>query len=306
MTSPQLRPPLRVLDAWQTFWFREVPPDIYALLRIGLGIVGLLGLLGLTPVSAFWPADGILPASGGGFGLREQLQALGLGGVFGQALFAGLLVSFTCMALGYRTTLAVAAAWALSVVQSRWNPLPLAGSHRVLICLLFPLVWADSGRVLSMDARSGGSDSAPTMTPVWPLWLIRVQVAIIYLNSGLSKLLLEPWRDGSAVHYAVSSNLFQRFPGAIPAALEPLATVGTYLTLGWEIGFAFMLLHPWTRRLALGFGIALHLVMGTMMELGTFSLVMLAGYLAFLEPDRLPQILGAIRRRIPLMAPEPL
>jgi hypothetical protein len=289
VTSGRLFFRVGVLEAWQAFWFREIPPQVYALLRIALGLVGLIGLLALTPVDAFWPASGILPEPGGGFGLRQQLQAIGAGDPFGYALYGALLVSFTCMTIGYRATLATAAAWALTVLQARWNPLPLAGSHRVLICVLFPLLWAHCGRVLSIDAmrRRGQANQDAVPTAIWPLRLIRFQIAVIYLNSGLSKLLVDQWRDGTAVHYAVSSNLFHRLPAAIPPSLEPVATAATYLTLVWEIAFGVMLLHPWTRRIALIIGIALHVGMGLVMELGTFSLVMLASYVAFLNPERL-------------------
>jgi hypothetical protein len=118
-------------------------------------------------------------------------------------------------------------------------------------------------------------------------------------------LLSETWRDGSAVHYSLSANLLQRFPPAIPPFFEPMLTIGTYLTIVWEIGFCLMVLRPWTRRVALVFGIALHLLMTVGLELQTFSLVMLASYIAFLDPKGVSRYLQALIRR-PGAVSEPL
>lgn len=287
-----------VLRAWDRFWFQDVPPHIYALLRIGFGFLGLISLLGLTPVSMFWTPDGIAPLVGGGLGIKTQLLSLGLGALAGYAFFAGALLSFICMTGGFLTRWAVAGCFGASVLQTFWNYLPLSSSHQVLVVMLFCLLWADCGAVWSVDAWLVRERALPCALvpeagwPIWPLRLIRFQVALIYLNSGLWKLFGAAWRDGSAVHYVVSQNVFRRFPSGIPPSFDWLATVATYVTLFWEMSFAMMLLHPRSRRLALLAGITLHLGMWATLELGPFSWVMIATYAAFLDPAKVSRLAG--------------
>ena len=56
---------------------------------------------------------------------------------------------------------------------------------------------------------------------IWPLRLIRVQVALIYLTSGLFKLFGAAWRDGSAVYYATGQNIFGRIFHVYPVSRRP-------------------------------------------------------------------------------------
>lgn len=287
----------RPTSRWEAFWFEDVPPHSYALLRIAFGLVGLLNLVGLTPVSMYWPIDAIAPVPGGGLGVRAQIASLGLGTVAGWALFSALLVSFSCMIAGYRSALAVPAAFVLSVLQAMWNPLPLSGANQVLVSLLFCLMWADCGRVLSVDARRGRGPLSFTTATIWPMRLLRLQVALIYLNTGLWKLFAESWRDGTAMVDALHLNIFHRFPVIIPDALHWIVALGTYVTLFWELGFAFMLFWPPTRRLALGLGIVLHAGMWLTLEVGPFSFLMMASYIAFLDPHAVARRVRAWRGR---------
>jgi uncharacterized membrane protein (DUF485 family) len=111
-------------------------------------------------------------------------------------------------------------------------------------------------------------------------------VAAIYLNTGLWKLFSPSWRDGSAVHYVLNQNVFQRFSAEhLPPGLDWTMTVGTYTTLVWEIAFPLLILFWPTRVFALVLGVAIHIGMLVSIDVGLFSLVMLATYVAFLEPE---------------------
>jgi hypothetical protein len=273
----------------ERFWFEDVPPHLYALLRIAFGILGLLEVLGPWPLSKFWPLDGLVPLPGGGFGVRAALLDHGLGVVGGYALVAFLAGCFTAMALGIRSNAAVAAAFLGSLLQIHWNPLPLSSAHQVLVVILFCLLWADTGAVWSLDASrervaSGGGRAGAQ--PIWPLRLIQCQVVLIYASSGLWKLLGPVWRDGSGVYYALSNNLFHRAPLVVPVEISSLIALATYGTLLFELTFPLMVLTRPTRRVALAAGVVLHIALWLTLELGLFSALMIAGYLAFLDPRR--------------------
>jgi hypothetical protein len=288
------------VDMWERFWFEQISTDVYRLLRTAFGVVGVLSLYGLTPVSTYWTVDGLATPAPNVLWLRRHLVQYGVDSVAGWMLFLTLLAAFSLMIVGRWSRAAVAVAFFGSAVQSRWNPLPLFGAHAVLLSVLFPLIWADTtspaAKPDSADERHGN------LTAIWPLRLIRLQICVIYLSSGLWKLLADTWRDGSAMHYILNRNVFPRFAPSYPPAVEPALTVATYATLVWELTFPLCMLNRWTRYVALSIGVVMHLGMAAFLELGPFSLVMLTSYLAFIDPaatrDTLRWFMGGARNRV--------
>jgi hypothetical protein len=274
-----------IVALWERFWFRTIPPQIYAVLRIALGLVGTGTLLGLSDITTHWDPAGLVP-TGGASAIKAWVLARDAGMVAGVALWAGCLVAFVAMTAGIRTAFTVPMAFVSLILQLRWNPQPLSGAHQAMQGFLFCLMWANSGSVWSVDAwlarrRSAASPAAAPVS-IAPLRLIRYQVALVYLASGLWKLYNPFWRDGSAVYYVLQNNVFRRFP-AVPG-VEAFAPVATYTTLFWEVAFAPLLLYRRTRVIALTVGVLIHLGMFALLEIGPFHLVMLASYLAFLDP----------------------
>jgi len=289
-----------LVERWQHFWFEPIPTHIYALLRIVFGIVGCLTLVGLSDLSTFWYLDGLVPIGTGGFGIKAWLLAHGLGHIAGTALYASTLLAFISMTIGLLSGLSVALALITSLVQVSWNYLPLSGADAALKAILFCLVWADCGSVWSVDAwlarRKGDAAAGRATYVIAPLRLVRFQVALIYFNTGLWKLMNPYWRDGTAVHYVLESNVYHRFPFDLPVSAA-VVTVMTYGTLIWELSFAGLILFAPTRRIALAIGILLHVGMLLTIEIGPFHLVMLASYLAFLDPHAVPALAARLSRR---------
>lgn len=287
-----------VIKRWERFWFEDVPSDIFSLLRMTIGAAGLISLIGYLPVDTLWAPNGIAPLPTAG-GIRDFLLQSGLGSPAAWCFFLFLFAAFMCMTLGLFTKAAVAICFIGTVVQARWNSLPLTSGHTVLVAVLFCLVWADCGHRLSLDSkRKGRGANENERQPVWPLRLIRIQVAIMYATSGLFKLLSPAWRSGAAVHYTTSQNIYGRLfhVYAIPPSLEWILTVLTYSALWWEMLFPLMLLHRKTRPVALIAGIAIHLGIWATMEVGPFTWVMIASYVAFLEPENVARLTSHPRR----------
>jgi len=292
-----------LLERWEQFWFAPIPPHIYALLRMAFGLVGCGTLIGLRDVSTFWYLDGLIPLHVGAVGAKQYFIAHGLGHVAGLALYVATSVSFAAMTVGFQTRIAVPAALFTSLIHVAWNFLPLSGADAAMRVFLFCLVWADCGSVWSIDAwaarrNSAALSKASTATSIAPLRLLRFQVALIYLNAGIWKIFNPYWRDGSAVHYVVQSNVYRRFPQGMPLAFDHVASFLTYGTLAWELAFPFLLLFARTRRIALIAGILIHVGMLLTIEIGPFHLMMLASYLAFLEPNAVPQLSYRLRAMV--------
>jgi hypothetical protein len=286
-----------IVRAWERFWFQGIPAATYAALRILFSVVAIANLVSYTPVSEYWPIDSIAPIPGGGVGLRSWLAAHGLGTVGGELYFWVLLLAFVALALGFWTRVAVVVCFAGTIGQKSWNHLPLTSSVEVITVVLFCLLFVDSGAAFSLDARR--RPRRETEAPIWPMRLIQFQVSLLYLNAGLWKLSHPLWRDGTALHYAISHNIFHRFPFPIPEGAAPFLAFGTYATLAWEIGFAFLVWNRWTRYPVLIAGVLIHAGIFVGMEVGSFSWVTLATYIAFLNPWTVASFLERLARATP-------
>lgn len=273
---------------WERYWFTPVPPHVFALLRILLAAVALLSLAGQTPVDTFWALDGLSPVPSNPNGPRAWLLARGLGAAAGWVFFGYSVVATVAMLVGFRSDAAVLATFLGLWLQTFWNRFPLSSAHQVALSLLFCLIWTETGRVWSLDARrrSSANPSAPPRLPIWPLRLVRAQVAIVYFSSALWKLLYPAWRDGTAVYWALNINVFHRFPWPLPVQFEPLLAILTWGTLLFEFFFPLLVWFRATRGPTLLVGIGLHLGLWMTLEIGPFSWVMMASYVAFLDPDR--------------------
>ena len=116
-------------------------------------------------------------------------------------------------------------------------------------------------------------------------------MCLIYFYSGVTKFSGQLWRDGSALYYALSYNVVQRLPmDVLPASLLGAATVATYGTLVFELAFPGLVAWRRTRAWALLGGVALHIGVWFTLEVGPFSWVMIATYIAFIAPERVANL----------------
>lgn len=282
---------------WDRFWFAEIPPHIYSLLRIFTAAIAIAGLIGVRDTSVFWDPRGLVPDAGAATLKSLLANNPGIAPIGSFALFVGCLVCYVAMAVGFRSKLSVGVSLAAAVFQVRWNSLPLSGEHMLLRGLLFCLVWADCGSVWSIDAwlhrRQHALDvqeSPSPRTSIAPLRMIQFQVVIVYLASGLWKLFNPLWRNGTALHYVLYNNAFRRFPLQLTPSLDVVLAILTYVVLVWELSFVLLVLFPGTRRIVILIGVVLHLGMTLVLEVGLFPWMMFVCYTSFLDPERLPML----------------
>lgn len=277
----------RWIDAWRRFWFAATPSHPLAVLRIAFGALGLLNLAGMREVRIYWRPDGILPPASHPE-ISAWLVAHDLAGLAGVALFAAVFACYAAMTIGFRSHVAVVLSLLAGLAQLWWNSFPLSAAFELWLDVVFCLVWADTGAVWSLDAylarRRGAAETGEHTQPIWPLRLVQIQVGIVYVSAVLWKLLDPHWRDGSALHYILSGTIYTRFPAGPPLSLDGLLVVMTYTTLAWELAFPFLVAHRKTRTVALLSGVGIHLGMWALLEIGPFTLVILATYLAFWSP----------------------
>ena len=184
---------MTLLDRFDALLARPVPVRPFALLRILMGLVAFGHL-------RRYVADAL-----GGHIYRDAFHEPYASWYpeLPRALYVALLGAGLVAALALAAGLAsrVAAPVTLGVVA--YN-LGLSTTHfhnhvAYLVIVLAAVAVVPCGRELSVDAwlrRRAGRADPPATVPGWPLWLIRLEAAVVYGASGGSKLLDADWFGG--------------------------------------------------------------------------------------------------------------
>jgi hypothetical protein len=141
--------------------------------------------------------------------------------------------------------------------------------------------------------------------------LMQIHFCVIYLASGLSKLLGSAWWNGTAIWGTVANPEFAplqllRYQQAISwlcrhrVLWEIGMTSGAAFTLALEIGFPFLVWNRRLRWLMVSGAVLLHTGIALFMGLTGFSLMMLALLVSFIPPSVVRQLLG-LTGRVPAL-----
>jgi hypothetical protein len=161
-------------------------------------------------------------------------------------------------------------------------------------------------------ATAGAGDTLSS-SATFAIRLMQIHFCIIYLASGLSKLMGSAWWNGTAVWGTVANPEFtalhlRRYHEMMVwltqhrVLWELGITGGTAYTLALEIGFPFLV---WNRRLRwimVSGAVLLHTGIAVFMGLHGFSLMMMALLLSFVPPATVRQLLG-LAERVPALVP---
>jgi hypothetical protein len=216
-------------------------------------------------------------------------------------LFGVLVAAVVCMTLGLGTRPATVIAWALFVSFNHRLTWVQNGGDSMMRCALFYLIFAPAGAVWSLDSvlRRRGSEGSgrAVLIPPWSVRLMQIQLAVIYLFTGISKidagLIGNDWVNGEAVYWVLNDLSLTRWPYywlPVPMIVCRFLSWGT---LAFELGFAFVMAIPQRpgllsqlRSFMLLAGVALHLGILVHTEVGWFSPATLCWYVLFLSVGR--------------------
>ncbi len=168
------------------------------------------------------------------------------------------------------------------------------------ITLLF-CIFADLSRHWSLDAwlrRKRGVDSLYPRAIVQriPRWVLAAahntalvlcayQIILVYVNSGVFKVMGDEWLNGSALYYALNLDVFRVFPELSDLAwhITPFVYVGSWISIWVQLLFPVLLIWPTTRYAALIVIMGMHLGIGLLLGLWPFSIAMIALDLLFVR-----------------------
>jgi hypothetical protein len=224
------------------------------------------------------------------------------------AIHAGFFVIMVMFTIGFCSRVTSILTWlaALCYIQRSWPT--LFGMDTISNLLLIYLMIGPSGAAYSVDSwlkrrrlAKQGATLPPGVHPVpapsvganYSLRCMQINYCIIYLASATSKLQGSTWWNGTAM-WGVTGNAefnplnvdlylqFITFLAKNRYLWEICMTSGVIFTLFIELGFPFLV---WNRRLrpymVIG-SVMLHVGIGLIMGLATFSLLMLAMALSFI------------------------
>ena len=204
------------------------------------------------------------------------------------ALWLWVAATF-CLLIGLFTRSSALISWVLSSSFAGLNSCIDNAGDEIRGILLFYLMISPCGAAWSVDRswrRLRPGETGPVFIYPWVLRLLFMQMILIYFTNGMFKLMGGTWWSGDSLYYVMSDLTLARWSYAEMAVPLWLTRALTYFVLAWEAGFPLWVALPWTRKLALGFGVAFHLGIGISMELGFFAPYALCLYLPLVPWER--------------------
>ncbi|MDG1894251.1 MAG: HTTM domain-containing protein [Fuerstiella sp.] len=200
-----------------------------------------------------------------------------------------MLLCLLASIVGFRTRTSLCLA---TVLYSYFNVLDGIGTltkYSVIAShLLLLLTVSNAGSVWSVDAflkkRSGTVNILPPRFSVWPARLVQLLFAFIYFGASITKIQTAEFFSGDQMRYWMLSNWNYENPiGEAVAMSSPLLLISAYLSVIWEVLFAFLVWRPRGRLLMLGAGAFFHFMTWLTLGLYVFPAICLSGYFAFVS-----------------------
>ncbi len=295
-----------VWQAWNRFWFAPKDPATLSLIRLLAGsLLFYTHLVWSLDLQAFLGPEGWIPVDY----LRNihtlpgaehpQWSVWSLFFWIEQPwllwcvhLFA--LLVFFCLMVGLFSRPAAVLGFLLAVSYAhRVSPGAFFGLDKINCMLAMYLMLGPCGARYSLDsvrrARNGNSDPVRPRTGAnLAIRLIQVHLCIIYLFSGLAKLMGENWQAGTAVWWALANQEYQSISmtwlANWPTFGPIVIALATHATVFWELFYCCLVWNRYTRPLMLWMAVAIHAGIALFMGMITFGLAMLYANLAFLTP----------------------
>lgn len=296
-------PPNSLVEHWDRFWFAPSSSRNLAAARIVFGSTSLwvlvsrnfAGISGLP--SQFWSA---VPASaswryldfGGHPALDLSLEWAA--GIMLVCVIAGLVPRVSCFLAGLLL-------YHLAPLETIiWTPNPYARGLTISVLALLTLAFAPSGDRWTLQVSRNHRQPAEGSDYTWPMRLIQLFVAQIYLFSGFAKISHSGWRWASASNlrnwllYFSEEDQVRVFHTLGPwlAARPLLCQIIGIGTLIFELVFITVLFSKTARRLLVPLALVFHLGILLGMNLAFLNVPQL---LVFVDWDVVATWLGAKR-----------
>ncbi len=276
-------------NKWDQFWFADKSLLNLAVFRILL-TAAMSGLYfnRLQDVTKYYGEGGILPKK---FALeifpefyRPSFLIASWPDSWIYPLHVLLLLGALLLMLGVGGRVLNAVVWVLHIAFLQRNFSIAFGADLVGGIFLFLMIGTQSCSRLSVLQLFGRRQrkEGPDLINNMFYSLIQLQLLAIYMWSGFEKLKGASWWDGTAL-WTVFANPQMVIFDMTWTKHFPLLIVGlTVFTVLFEIYFPALVFSKATRKIVLWCGVVLHVGIGVLVSLWSFSAVMLSPYILFL------------------------
>lgn len=168
-------------------------------------------------------------------------------------------------------------------------------NHAYLICLFsFLLIFLPANRALSVDAWLNPRIFTQS-TQAWTLWLLRMQMGVVYFFAGIAKISPD-WLRGEPMWVWLSQS---KQPQILHQFLsEPWTAYSfSYIALLFDLLIVPLLLWRRTRVPAFCMAVAFHLINAQLFYLEVFPWLSIAATTLFLSPSWPRRVLSIFRKR---------
>jgi hypothetical protein len=292
------------------YWFGQVDSRPLSLFRICFAALLLKNALYSIPLAHLFYSDaGIVPrAQFWNDSVETGINRFSIMDYFSMSwmailvfiVWAGISVA---LLVGYRTRPMAVLNYLLMLSITNRNIFILTGADHVMTVLGFWMIFLPLNHDYAVDAwlarrrhrQEHGSNvllvpALPHTTYAFPLRVIQIQVALIYIFTSYMKWQGAFWSEGDALYYTLQQNGYLLPTGVWLGQTAPLWLLRllTWSTLLIEAGFAPLVflpvLQPWARATGLLLAAFLHLGIAVTMDIPDFSIVMWISYILFFEP----------------------
>ena len=274
---------------WHAFFHGTTDALVYTLFRKGYAFLLLVYVSVLWPRVVFWFGEsGCLPTSvantlrvPASWSVLDWLPQKDYAPVI---VLGALTLAAILLLLGLWSRLQALICFVLLVSLHNRNPMIMDSEDAVFRVFGFLLLWMPLGNRAAKDGIAWDGNATAT---VWPLRLVQMQICIIFIACGWSKLLSEDWLQGQAMYYTTRlHDLWGRFP--VPAfMLESnflMAWTG-WLVIALEMQAPVMVWWKELRWPALIMAFLFHLAAEYTMNLFLFHWIMMLGWCTFITPE---------------------
>jgi vitamin K-dependent gamma-carboxylase len=175
-------------------------------------------------------------------------------------------------------------------------------NHTYLICLFsFLLMFIPAHRAFSVDAWIRPSIRAQTI-PAWCLWLLRLQIGVVYFYAGLAKIAPD-WLHGEPMRLRLS--LQTDFPILGRFFREEWAVyAASYGALLLDLLVVPLLLWRRTRISAFCLAVLFHLMNARLFPIGIFPWLAIAATTLFFSPSWPRRLIALVRPGVDFSSPD--
>lgn len=198
------------------------------------------------------------------------------------ALFAVMVLAGVGIALGVRHRVCAAVFFAVFTYVELIDVANYLNHYYLvsLLSLLLVFLPADAVGALAPHRRGGGSG----LVPRWAVWLVRFQIAVVYVYAGLAKVNADWLLHGQPLNIWLSARSSWPVVGPLFENWW-VAVLASWIGCLHDLLIVPALLWRRTRGFAYAALVSFHVATGLMFRIGLFPLIMISSALIWFDPD---------------------